>query len=195
MTHRRLRRLALLFNALAYICWGFAILMTVSNMKTASGTTFFLLSVVLPAVLAVLFGVPASWFARQKSALKERWEEQFKDVNKVIKWTTCSLEYYEKEALRFLWEGTPTNTLLSRSYIKDRLRIRFSSTSSPFQTSEFIFRLLLKERFVEYDEKTEFYSLSEKLILGAKEEYGLDNFSDPTVHAPFFTGRSFLQTA
>ena len=196
MTHRRLRRLAWLFNLLTLVCWGLVVVALAYDFKLAPVPVWFYgTTLALPIVFGLVFGAIASWLDRQKRALKEKWEEQFKDVNKVIKWTACSLEYYEKEALRFLWEGTPTNTLLSRSYIKDRLRIRFSSRSSPFQTSEHIFQLLLTERLVEYDEKTEFYSLSEKLVFRAKEEHVLDDFCDPTVRVPFFTGRSFLQTA
>lgn len=197
MTHRRLRIFGFLFNLLAGVCWGLAILMIVSNLKTASDTTFLLLSVVLPATLAVLFGVPASWFSRQKNALKERWEEQFNDADRVFRWTRCSLEYYEREVLKILWSGKATNTQLSREYITYRFKmaaLAFRSYAS-FRASESIFEVLLKEGLVERDEKMGHYILSEKLVRGAKEARPLDDFSDPTVRVPFFTGRSFLQTA
>lgn len=187
MTHRRLRRLAWLFNLLAYICWGFTIFMIVSNLKSVPSTTSILLSVVLPAALGVLFGIPAGWFSRQKNALKKKWEEQLAVVPFLLWAIEGATTPEQREVLRCLWYESGTNVVVPAK------RVLRCSENSTLDTLLFSCEFLdaLEEGLV--SETSEGFVIGEKVFAMARCRCPLDDFSDSTVHAPFFP--RLLQTA
>lgn len=185
MTYGRLRRLGFLFDLLTWLCWGLVVVALAYDFKNAPVPVWFYgMTLVLPIALGLFFGTIASWFDRQKSALKKKWEEQFGTTSFLLDILKDKLTSEQQEVICCAWAYEDALSTVSISTMVSPSFSSFCSLSLAHFHTELM--EMMDKGFIELCSEKGGLVIGKRLFEMARCRCPLDGFHDPSVRAQFF---------